>query len=145
MCTACELSLVRPRTLITNQGRRLTAPAICRCNIGRQGRTLKGRRQVCLSIGTVGVHADRGKAGHYLNSHLRQIVGVTQCCGDVESEMLAVLDGGVSQADAQRAALHKEMVASDLCFRFVFSSGGKQSWQRQALPCLLAVALGFKP
>ena len=88
---------------------------------------------------------DRDEAGNYLDSHFRQVVGVTQCCGDVEPEVLAVLNRGVSQADAQRTSLHQETVASGLCFRFVFGSGSKQSWKRRALPCLVAVALGLKP
>ena len=73
---------------------------------------------------------------HHLDSHLRQVVGVAQCCGDVEPKVLAVLNGGVSQADAQRASLHQETVASDLCHE----PGGKQSRNRQALLCLVAVS-----
>ncbi len=37
----------------------------------------------------------------YLDSNLRQVVGVTQRGGDVEAELLTVLNGGVSKPDAQ--------------------------------------------
>ncbi len=36
----------------------------------------------------------------YLDSHLREVVGVTQGGRDVETELFAVLNGGVSKPDA---------------------------------------------
>ena len=41
----------------------------------------------------------------YLDGCLRQVVGVPQLGGDVELEVLRVLDGGVTQLDTEAAAL----------------------------------------
>ncbi len=44
----------------------------------------------------------------YLDSHLREVVGVTQGGSDVEAELFAVLNGGVSKPDAHRSSLHRK-------------------------------------
>ena len=44
----------------------------------------------------------------YLDSHLREVVGVTQGGSDVEAELFTVLNGGVSKPDAHGSSLHKK-------------------------------------
>ncbi len=44
----------------------------------------------------------------YLDSHLREVVRVTQGGGDVETELFTVLDGGVPKPDAHGSSLHRK-------------------------------------
>ena len=44
----------------------------------------------------------------YLDSHLREVVGVTQGGSDVEAELFAVLNGGVPKPDAHGPSLHRK-------------------------------------
>ena len=44
----------------------------------------------------------------YLDSHLREVVGVAQGGSDVEAELFTVLNGGVPKPDAHGPSLHRK-------------------------------------